>query len=471
VDLSRRTILKGAPVLGAAAALPADALGAQGGVGALVDGLRVRWSEGARAFIEGVVGQQADGAPAELRVIGEGVAALDVFKELELLPASTQVRGPVQQLMREVIEAVGTCSLLTASAIEAWLAPGGDAGDPDGRHVRGTLGAFRLGMRSANTRASRKELVERSLADALDDPDPQRLRARARRAARRTRKAEALAQHLASDPDAFARTLTLDPARAAALGLGPGTLALVDDNMEWGERSPPSERTYTPLMLLGMLALGVFTALGFLVAVGGLCVALCGEGGVGILVFLIGAVLVVIGVAGIRGLRAIAQRRQEAAEAEEAAEPLHVCPPCPPCPPTAAPPADELGACRTLPEPVGWVSVPADVGWVLAPAARPDQDQIVFAWGLVQTGRAWPADADGDGVAAGPGAPLPGAPAGALVGRVGDRTFFLGAEGLVPRGLSGPLLLAVNLSPSAAAVARGGVEVQLLQRAVEVGAA
>ena len=74
-------------------------------------------------------------------------------------------------------------------------------------------------------------------------------------------------------------------------------------------------------------------------------------------------------------------------------------------------------------------------------------------------------------MAAGPGAPLPGAPSGALVGRVGDQTFFLGAEGLVPRGLSGPLLLAVNLRPSAAAVARGGVEVQLLRRAVEQGAA
>jgi hypothetical protein len=456
-------------VLGAAAALPAEALGAPGGGAvALADALRARWAEGARAFIEGVVGQEPGAAPAELQVISEGVAALDVVKEIELLPATTQVQRPVQRLLRALIEAVGSCSLLTATAIEAWLAPGGDAGDPDGRHVRGTLGALRIGMRSANTRASRKELVERSLAEALDDPDPGRLRASARRSARRTRKAEALAQHLASDPDAFARTFTLDPARAAAMGLGPDTLALEDDNMEWDERDPLGGRGYSTLMALGMLALGIFAFFGFLVAVAGLCVALCGEGAVGILVFLIGAVLVFIGVVGVRGLRARAKVR---AELPDSAAEEHTCPSCPPCPPPVAPPSGALGALRSLPAPVGWVSVPADAGWVAAPPALADHDQIVVAWGLVQTGRAWPADADGDGVAAGPGAPLPGAPSGALVGRVGDQTFFLGAEGLVPRGLSGPLLLAVNLRPSAAAVARGGVEVQLLRRAVEQGAA
>ena len=63
-------------------------------------------------------------------------------------------------------------------------------------------------------------------------------------------------------------------------------------------------------------------------------------------------------------------------------------------------------------------------------------------------------------------APCAGAPSGGLVGRVGARTFFLGSEGLVPPGLSGPLLLSLNLSPAAAAQARGGVEVQVLRGAL-----
>jgi hypothetical protein len=470
VDLSRRTILTGAPVLGAAVALPAEALGAPGGgAAAVADGLRARWAEGARAFLEGVVGQEPAAAPAELRVIGDGVAALDVYKELEQLPATTQAQRPVQRLMRDLLRVIGESSLQTTAVVEAWLAPGGDAGDPDGRHMRGVLGALRIGMRGAKTRASRRELVERTLADALDDPDPGRLRASARRAARRTRKAEALAERLARDPAACARALALGPERAAALGLGPEPMGLVDDNAEWDEDGA-RWGDLVGVEVLAMLALGVLMWGGIFVAVYGFCGAVCGGSGTGILIFLIAAAAVVLGVLGRRALR----RHGAARAAAEAAADAHTCPPCPPCPPPAAPltdPAGPQGALPAPPQPLGWVSVPADAGWVAAPSAGPGHDQVVVAWGLVQTGRAWPADADGDGVAAGPGAPLPGAPAGALVGRVGDRTFFLGSEGVVPRGLVGPLLLALNLSPGAAARARGGVEVQVLARAVEEDAA
>ena len=219
--------------------------------------------------------------------------------------------------------------------------------------------------------------------------------------------------------------------------------------------------------VLGMLALGVVSVAGFLVAVVGLCLLLCDGGAVGIVAFLLGAVLLTFSVVGRRTLL----RKWDADDAaDEAPGVAPACPPCPPCPKPeasiAAPPGERFGQILTAPEPVGWVSVPADAGWVGAPAVAPAQQQLCLAWGLVQTGRAWPADPDGDGVAAGPGAPLPGAPSGALVGRVGTRTFFLGSEGLVPPGLSGPLLLSLNLSPAAAAQARGGVEVQVLRGAL-----
>ncbi len=487
MELSRRTILQAGPALGAAVALPAEALGAPVFEGAaLAAGLRARWAEQSTAFLEGVLGQSAADAPPALRVIGAGVGALDVVKELELLDTRTQALPALQRLWREVLAATGRCGRVGATAVDAWLAPGGDAGDPEGRHVRGMLGALRIGLRGAQTRPSRKAQMDAALAGVLDDDRPGQLRAHARRLLRRTRKAEVLTAHLAADPDAFARTFTLDPQRAAALGVPVEALAaqvaLAPTAPAVGGAEPDAAD-----VTLGMIGTGAVIVLGLVLGVIGLCATACGAGAVGVPLMLLGAVLVIL--AGSR----VGTRRHGAAEAPAPAgpPPPHTCPPCPECPPTdplapaaasgAAPPppadpgaapdapgADPAGAQGLLPgpaQPIGWLSVPADAGWVAAPPMDADQDQIVLAWGLVQTARSWPADPDGDGVAAGPGAPLPGAPAGALVGRVGAQTFFLGAEGLVPRGAVGPLLLAVNLSPAAAASARGGVEVQLLQRA------
>ncbi len=486
MDLSRRTILTGAPVLGAAAALPAEALGVAGeSAAALADALRSRWARQSAAFLEGVLGQDAAAAGGALRQIGDGVGALDVVKELELLDTGTQAQPPLQRLWREVLAATGRSARVGAAAVEAWLAPGGDADDPDGRHVRGMLGAMRIGMRGAQTRPSRKAQMDAALAGVLDDDRPGQLRAHARRLLRRARKAEVLAAHLAADPDAFARTFAVDPQRAAALGVPVDALAAQ------ATAAPPPALTDgadAGDVAMGVIGTGVLILLGLVLGVVGFCVTACGGGAAGMSLLLVGAVLVILAAS-----RSGDRRRRAAEEPDAAAPPPHTCPPCPDCPPPpqlvpegdpwAAPPppadpgaapadpgADPAGAQGLLPgpaQPIGWLSVPADAGWVAAPSAAAGHDQVVLAWGLVQSGRAWPADADGDGVAAGPGAPLPGAPAGALVGRVGDRTFFLGAEGLVPRGLSGPLLLAINLRPSLAAAARGGVEVQLLRRARE----
>ncbi len=493
MELTRRSILAGAPVLGAAAALPAQALGAQGG-GAreLADALRARWARQSTAFLAGVLGQDPGEASAELRQIGAGVGALDVVKELELLDTRTQAQAPLQQLWREVLAATGRSARVSAAAVEAWLAPGGDADDPDGRHVRGMMGAMRIGLRGAETRPARKAQMDAALAGVLDDDRPGQLRAHARRLLRRARKAEVLSAHLAADPEAFARTFALDRQRASALGVPVQALA------DHAAAAPPralTEGEDAGDVALGVIGTGVLILLGLVLGVVGFCVTACGGGAAGMALLILGAVLVILATS-----RAGDRRRRAAEVPEEAAEatpPPHTCPPCPECPPAeqlapagdpwaappppadpaapsadpAAPGADPAGAQGLLPapaQPIGWLSVPADGGWVTAPPAAPRHDQVVLAWGLVQSGRAWPADADGDGVAAGPGAPLPGAPAGALVGRVGDRTFFLGAEGLVPRGLAGPLLLAINLSPAAAARATGGVEVQLLQRAWEV---
>jgi hypothetical protein len=80
----------------------------------------------------------------------------------------------------------------------------------------------------------------------------------------------------------------------------------------------------------------------------------------------------------------------------------------------------------------------------------------------------WSVDAaaggcDGGGYAAliaGARSPLPGAPKGALVGRVGAYTFLVGSVTTVPDGLSGPLELCINndveASHNAGPVGHGG---------------
>jgi hypothetical protein len=111
---------------------------------------------------------------------------------------------------------------------------------------------------------------------------------------------------------------------------------------------------------------------------------------------------------------------------------------------------------------LGWVGVGAGAGWVGTGVEVPEGSALsATAWGLVWTDKSWPADADGDGSVAGPGAPLPGAPAGSLVGRCGGRAFFVGSAQRLPAWAAGPLELAVNLGPGAAARAHGGLQVQV----------
>jgi hypothetical protein len=74
-----------------------------------------------------------------------------------------------------------------------------------------------------------------------------------------------------------------------------------------------------------------------------------------------------------------------------------------------------------------------------------------------------PGGCDGGGypaLVAGPACPLPGAPRGALVGRIGTSKFLVGNVTTVPAGLAGPLELGINndaMTPDGAGPAgRGG---------------
>lgn len=448
MSLNRRDLLGGAPLAAAALAAPrsAAAFSASDEGAARAASLRDRWAAAEATFAPAVLGiEDADAGPAHritLETLRRGVCALDIAKELEALAPLEQVRLALQALWRDVLLAVGRASEVSGDALEAWLDGAGAEGDPDGRHLHGVLGAMRIGFRDASTRESRREMIDRSFAALLDDPDPGKLRFEARRALRRQRKAEVLARHLADDPEALRRHLGLDPARAAELGLD--AIAEPQETLDQGLTS--DERAS---VVLGMMGLGVLVVAGVLVSVLGLCAALCGSPVAGILVLLAGVGLITLGILGIVRLKRWRKARQQ--EGGEASAP-------------------EVEGLQPQPLDRTWASVPAGAGWVDAVQVRPDRLYVCQAWGLSQGDRAWPADADGDGVAAGKGAPLPGAPALGLIGRVGDRTFFIGAERALPSGLEGMLQLGVNRSTTARGAVRGGLSVQILEVEIDASA-
>jgi hypothetical protein len=77
-------------------------------------------------------------------------------------------------------------------------------------------------------------------------------------------------------------------------------------------------------------------------------------------------------------------------------------------------------------------------------------EKIVVMWisGQWSANPAWGILVNGLGNPQFPQAPtgyaLPGAPEGALVGRVGSQAFLIGNRGVVPQNLSGTLYLAIN---------------------------
>ena len=487
---TRRSLLAGASALPLAAAA-APALAAPAGWGAWVARQRARWAELEAEGLRSILGVDAAAVPPALtenaRAQLRGLGAYEVLKEVQGLDPAEQLDPEVQALIEDLAVGLGEAELAIGEALAAWAEGPVAARDPEGEHLRAALVALRAGLAEARTTPDRRALLDRRLADLLDDPRPGQLRAEARRALRRHRKTVALMERLSRDPDAMERLLAPTPDQQARLrgplGRGrPGRLrALAADDPARAQN-----------LGLGLVAAGIgLIASGFVLFIG--CMVACAGGSVVVLLLGLGLNILCISLlvnlsvkkaeaaaeAELEAIgRAEAERRRREAELR-AAQPACDCPcpepaPAPAAPEAAPPPApppnpfgdgglDAEGA-LLLPRPVerGWVTVGAGAGWVDAGLRLgPGEAVHAAAWGLVWTDRSWPADADGDGALAGPGAPLPGAPAGALVGRCGGRAFFLGAEQRLPEGLAGPLQLTLNLAPGAAARAHGALQVRL----------
>lgn len=445
---SRRSLLAGvalSPLLAAEAQAHPTVRAALGGtsradtrLGRQAAALRERWARGADDLSAALL---ADPDPRTNRALStdvdalrSGFAAMEIFKEIERMPIEDQVQGPIQRLLDDVLVAVGRAVRTSATWAHGWAYGEGLHSDPDEHHLHGALGALRVGIRGAKTSHGRQQQLENTLNEAISDKRPGALRRLARRHVRRAQRAEALALRIAEAPHSTGVLQLDDPAIEAKVR---AALAADDEAPPEAEPEPvdPDDRT---LKVLAILGLGVVIVAGVFVALVGVCTMGCG-GSFGLVLLLLGLGLIGLGIWGI--IKVVNKPTLQIALSDI---------------------PDEARLPTAL-QSAGWTDVDASQGWISAGVdIHPDTPVVARAWGVVRGGRLWASDAEGDGVAAGRGAPLPGAPARALIGRVGQRVFFIGAEQRVPAGVSGPLELCANVAPDHHARVFGGFTVQFL---------
>ncbi len=324
--------------------------------------------------------------------------------------------------------------------LRGWLHGEGEREDPDEIHLRGALVALRHGVREWSTTHGRQRQLEATLTSLVEDDQPGALRRRVRRELRRLEKAIRLAKDIAEDPERSSVLETANPAVRAAAERGRARHANADGGLVGDLPESEGQRILLQtLRVLGMLTLGVLTMGGVLVAFLGFgCAFECGEAG-GLLIGLLG--MAIIGLS-VWGFMLLAREFHEEAR-----------------------PRLEDGA--TVLDRIDLLVQSSEPWQPTGRAVAPGQRWRVDAHGITRSARGWAADANGNGVAAGKGALLPGAPEGCLVGRVGDRVFHLGADGAVPTGVEGPLLLAANQDAWSRNRAHGYFAISLLHIAMD----
>lgn len=417
--VNRRGFLEGGALAVTLALLP-DRAQAADAVRGRVGALRERWAQHRQEVRDTLFDDRpaGEGDRPSVAALADGLGALSILKLLEQVPYEDQVHPAMQRLLTEAAAAVGGALRASREVLEAFVDDEHDELDRDA-HLRAALRALRLGIRDWNAPGERQRQLELGLEALETDPTPGQLLRRARREVTRLRKVEAIAAAWAERADRSGLAEVHDPAVRARLEAGRARWAAADGEDDPGDGAAPVDGG---LMAAGILVLGLGSVVGLVVALAGLCVVACGSA-IGVLPFLLGVGIMALSIWG--GLRLMKKARSTDSPAETAE-------------------ADPDGPRRV--REAHRVAVLGAEGWVPTPVAR--EDGAVRLWvrgeGLVRNPRRWLADADGNAVAAGPGGLVPGAPVGALVGRVGDDVFFLGSEGTVPEGPAGPLWLAVN---------------------------
>jgi hypothetical protein len=358
------------------------------------------------------------------QVLGSSLGAFSVLKDLEQIPVEDQTHPLMQGFIKEVADAVGRSAVVCRELLEGFLA----SSEPDKElHLRGILKTIRIGAGDWKTTEGRQRGIELSVEE-LERESPEGLKKRAEREVRKIRKAEALAEKLMQEKSGLVEIQ--DPAIQAKIRAGQarwGTeatdeLPLPSESLPLPE-TPPEDRTRRRLYLvLGIILISAGSYIGVVIVILAACAAACGGSPVAaIMVFLLG--ISIIGLSVWFGI-ALIRKQNEPRKLESEAS---------------------LFGPRQIVAEKQFLLMGND-GWIETPFERNNASLLlVQASGLVRQLGAWFADADGSGMlSSNPSVLVPGAPLGALVGKVGKEVFFIGREAMLPDGEPGRLLLAIN---------------------------
>lgn len=438
MDTTRRTFLQGAAV-GAAlvpALTPGSAAASIGNGSARIHAqlreLRSREEVIRREYLDSVYDDRPAAADREVRphihALAGGLAALSSVKDIEQMPIEDQAHPAVQRAIRSAAMSVGAALSRCAELFEVFLSD--ESADRE-THLRAGLRGVRMSVRDWPTTPGRQNMLEQTLNEVDAEGSPGALLRRARKSLARIRKAERVAAELDARGEGLTAFEVRDRATLAQVEAGRARWAAEpDDGYDGDDVGLPEEPTLGgglssgAHVALGIVVLAVGCALGGILVLTGLCLTLCQSPG-GAFVLLGGMAILGLSIwGGISLVRTGRQmRREERGEVGEA----------------DAPEGPKVVKAETH------VPVLGADGWVDSGVERTAEATVwVRGNGLVRFPARWAADADGNGEIAGIDALVPAAPLGALVGRVGDETFFLGSDGVVPEGAPGRVHLAVN---------------------------
>ncbi len=358
--------------------------------------------------------------------------AMAVVDALATVPIEDQAHPAMQTYMAEVFATIGE-GIEEAFGMFTELAEGDHAADPE--RVASALAEVQAAFGSARVSDASRRLVGNGL-DALGVRLRQDgLGGEARRAVRRLSRLRRIARRVVDDPRGTSVLAPADPSFHLRIAAG---------TARWGF---VAGRTFNYLEVLGLIGCGLGILAGtyvFVVSVA--CALACDAPGL-LLISLVGGLVVVLCIYGIVALNRYRlhtselypQRYAETVDVEEE----------PPGP-------DVRGARATVPADRGFTTVQ---GFVLDPA----YGYAVLASGSIVLGpEGLRLDPAGDPrVDGSEGDLLPGEPIGALIARAGKGVFLIGATALIPKGLSGPLELAVNGPVGARPGASGAFEVHV----------
>ncbi|MDP2312216.1 MAG: twin-arginine translocation signal domain-containing protein [Pseudomonadota bacterium] len=443
---SRRTFLQGAAV-GAAALVPTEALaGPDRGSSRIHDQLRALRSHEAvvrQEYLDSVYDDRPAAADRvvtpHIHALASGLAALSTIKDIEQMPLEDQAHPGVQRLIRDAAAAVGLATFRCRELLEHFLT---DDSPERETHLRAGLRGVRMSVRDWPTTTSRQRVLDSTLAEVEQATERGALLRRVRRGLSRIQKAERVAAELEARGEGTAAFEIRDPVllRQVAVGRARWAAEPIEDDGGADELELPEGQggglSRGAAIALGIVVLAIGCAVGGILAIVGLCVALCGSTS-GVLLLLAGMAIIGLSIWG--GITLIQQGRRTPRRVAQDET------------------ADDTGAAgrRIATADVHLPVLGAD-GWVDTGVERAAAATLfVRGTGLVRFQTRWVADADGNGETAGVDAFVPAAPLGALVGRVGDDVFFLGSEGVVPEGAPGRLQLAVNQRPGAAHTPKG----------------